>query len=101
MSNTAWRRHGDVVRAITYADWLMIRPGTPGGDIFEARGWYEDELAQRAEGWRIHRRTASLMHCAGNVAVMLESPDDVFPMKCSSLIARAAEERLRFLEGLR
>jgi len=74
MSNTVWDLGKETGRTLTYGGWCIIRKGTPGGDVWEGKGWYDDELVRSKSGWRIRRRSVRVMWWSGNSRVMQSNP---------------------------
>jgi hypothetical protein len=58
--------NGDTATASCYFHVHQHREGTQGGDHFEMGGRYDDELHRTPEGWRITRRTLTIIWSAGN-----------------------------------
>ena len=100
MSNSVWRFDKDMIHAVTYGQCLLVRYGTPGGDFWSVQCWYEDELIQLDEGWRIRRRLARLIRADGNHMVKSASAmtDQEFDQhEMTSLRREADSGRIRFL----
>ena len=70
MTNLICDVQGDHAKAVTYGHWLLVRNGTPGGDVWRGQGWYNDELVRTKQGWRISRRRSGLIISEGNAGVM-------------------------------
>ena len=66
MTSLVYEIEGEIAHAVTYALWLLVRRGAPGGDVFRAQGWYEDELVRGGRGWLITKRLAKITHWEGN-----------------------------------
>jgi 3-phenylpropionate/cinnamic acid dioxygenase small subunit len=60
ITNVSLAADGDRVRARCYVDALVLGPGNAGGA--RAAGFYEDEIVETAEGWRIARRRYTMVH---------------------------------------
>jgi hypothetical protein len=69
MSNIVWERQGDLIRAVTYGHWRLIRWGFEGGDMWEGCGWYDDEFVELDDGWRIKTRICKIIWWGGNPRV--------------------------------
>lgn len=70
MANMIHEVEGEVAHALTYGIWLLVKRGTPGGDVFRANGWYDDELVRGGRGWLIRRRRVRVVHMEGNLALL-------------------------------
>ena len=57
---------GDSATAGCYFTVHMYMEGTPGGDHYEMGGRYDDDLIRTAAGWRITRRTLTILWSEGN-----------------------------------
>lgn len=105
MSNTVWEQEGDQGRSLTYGTWFIVRRGTPGGDVWEGKGWYYDEWARSPFGWRIAKRCCRPMWWSGNVLVADATFDPAafdpnVEIKCYSL-SDALDEGLFQIKTLR
>ena len=56
LSNFAITVKGDMATSRTYVDALLM-PATPADVVHQASGYYDDELARAADGWKITRRS--------------------------------------------
>jgi hypothetical protein len=61
MTNFTIQITGDTATAQSYVDALLM-PGTAGGDVHRAAGWYDDRLVRTADGWRISHRRFNAVH---------------------------------------
>lgn len=77
MSTTVVELRGDAAHTMTYGSWVLGRFGVRGGDWWEGTGWYADEFARTAAGWRIRRRTCRVVHWTGNPNLL--NPDSDSP----------------------
>jgi 3-phenylpropionate/cinnamic acid dioxygenase small subunit len=59
ISNQAVSQHDDRVTAHTYVDAIIMGPDNRTG--VQAVGFYDDELARTADGWKIARRTFTMV----------------------------------------
>ncbi|MGI9596771.1 MAG: nuclear transport factor 2 family protein [Acidimicrobiales bacterium] len=57
---------GDRAAAGCYFTVTQHKEGTPGGELFRMGGRYDDELVRTATGWRISRRTLTVLWSDGN-----------------------------------
>lgn len=64
---------GDRASCISYVHARFIREA-PGGNMFEANGWYDDRLVRTPAGWRIKKRVCRSNWTGGNPAVMQTAP---------------------------
>ena len=64
--NHVARIDGDNATASCYFRVHQHREGTSGGEHFEMGGRYDDQLERREEGWRITRRTLTIIWSDGN-----------------------------------
>lgn len=62
LSNIAINLDGDVATARTYVDAMLLMPDGASG--INAIGFYDDELVQTSDGWRISRRAYTSAHMA-------------------------------------
>jgi 3-phenylpropionate/cinnamic acid dioxygenase small subunit len=60
ISNVAIDVRGDRSVARCYVDGMLMAPDGQSG--FNPHGWYDDELALTTDGWRIARRTFTMVH---------------------------------------
>ena len=60
---------GDTATAGCYFTVHQHLEGTPGGEHFSMGGRYDDELVRTAGGWRITKRTLTVLWSDGNPAV--------------------------------
>jgi SnoaL-like domain len=77
MSNTICELRGDVARTLTYGTWHLLRRGTPGGDVWEGKGWYDDAIVRTDTGWRVNRRVCRVAFWSGNAAVAGYEPEQI------------------------
>jgi len=63
------RIDGDTATASCYFHVHQHREDTDGGDHFEMGGRYDDELVRSPAGWRIRRRTLTIIWSEGNPKV--------------------------------
>jgi hypothetical protein len=61
--------HGDSAQAGCYFVGHAYRHDTPGGDHYVTGGRYDDELERTGQGWRITKRTLTVLWTDGNPAV--------------------------------
>ena len=66
---------GDTARAGCYFTGHAYRQGTPGGEHFTMGGRYDDELERTDQGWRITKRTLTLLWADGNERVRFPSAE--------------------------
>lgn len=85
MSTTVWRLGGKTGRTLTYGSWCIRQSGVKGGDIWEGKGWYDDEWVRLDAGWRIKHRSCRVMWWSGNARIMLGEAADDAQMKTYSL----------------
>jgi 3-phenylpropionate/cinnamic acid dioxygenase small subunit len=52
-----------------YVDAVLFRAEAPGGDFFQALGFYDDQVVRRDGEWRIARRAFTFVRSNGNPAV--------------------------------
>lgn len=57
---------GDEATAGCYFRVHQHKQGTPGGDHLELGGRYDDELVRTQDGWRIAKRTLTVLWTDGN-----------------------------------
>lgn len=60
----------DRATSTCYFQAQHVMPGLPEGSTYVVAGRYDDELARTSSGWRIARRTLSVMWTSGNPAVL-------------------------------
>jgi 3-phenylpropionate/cinnamic acid dioxygenase small subunit len=60
ITNVAITSNGDTVTARSYVDALVMFGDNERGT--RADGYYDDELVHTADGWRIARRTFTMVH---------------------------------------
>ena len=60
---------GDTASASCYFHVHQHREQTPGGDHFEMGGRYDEEMQRTAAGWRICKRTPTVIWSNGNARV--------------------------------
>jgi hypothetical protein len=92
---------GDGANALSYVHACFVREVGGGGDVYEARGWYDDTLVRTAEGWRISRRVARNIAATGNEKVLQTMPGVTVDLTFDSLSVEAAAGRVAYIEALR
>lgn len=92
---------GDEANALSYVHACFVREVGGGGDVYEARGWYDDTLVRTAEGWRISRRIARNVAATGNEKVLQTMPGVTVDLTFDSLSVEAAAGRVAYFEALR
>ncbi len=60
ISNIAIDVQGDHAAARCYVDGMLMAPDGQSG--FNPHGWYDDEFVRTSDGWRIERRTFTMVH---------------------------------------
>jgi hypothetical protein len=67
VTNTRYLQYdGTQATCRTYVDAMLIRRDAPGGDMFQAIGFYDDVLRREEGGWRIASRDFTFLHAIGN-----------------------------------
>jgi hypothetical protein len=87
---------GDRANSICYVKVRLLR----GDDRFEMAGFYDDEFARTAEGWRIKRRYYRGSWWSGNPNVVGGPPGFVFDPVVQTLRHAAAAGKVSYLKGL-
>lgn len=100
MSNHLVDVSGDTAHAFTYGMWRLIRKGTEGGDLWEATGWYDDELTRTEQGWRIKRRHCKVAWWDGNPRVQASDPGVKFVLNLLSVKGEAKAGHIGFLNSI-
>lgn len=59
ITNVALGADGDAVTARSYVDAIVLGPGNVGGA--QAAGYYDDVVIETPEGWKIARRTYTMV----------------------------------------
>jgi hypothetical protein len=100
MSNHLIEVAADTAHAFTYGMWRLIRRGTPGGDLWEGTGWYDDELTRTAQGWRIKRRLCKVVWWGGNPRVQESDPGVKFVLHPLSVKGEGKAGNIGFLNAI-
>jgi SnoaL-like domain len=87
---------GDRANSICYVKVHLIR----GGDFFEMAGFYDDEFARTAEGWRIKRRYYRGSWWSGNPNVVGGPPGFVFDPVVQTLRHAVGAGKVSYLKAL-
>jgi len=70
-----WARvDGDTAQAGCTFISSLRRDGTAGGDLYQMGGRYDDELVRTPGGWRISKRTLTVLWAEGNPRVRFDRP---------------------------
>jgi SnoaL-like domain len=91
---------GDGGYCLSYVRAMFIRAVPEGGHLFEAAGWYDDELERMSGGWRIKRRTNRTFWSGGNPLVLQTVPGITVELQHFALKEEAAAGRVTFLNAL-
>lgn len=92
---------GDTANAFSYVHACFVREVGGGGDVYEARGWYDDTLVRTSQGWRITHRIARNVAATGNEKVLQTMPGVTVDLTFDSLAVEAAAGRVAYLKALR
>jgi hypothetical protein len=88
--------NGDRANSICYVKVRLLR----GVDFFEMGGFYDDEFARTAEGWRIKRRFYRGSWWKGNPSVIGGPPDFVFTPVVQTLRHAIDADKVSYLKSL-
>ena len=99
MSSTAWRLREKSGHTLTYGAWFIRQRGVKGGDVWEGKGWYDDEWVRGDAGWRIKHRSCRVMSWTGNARIMLGDAADEMEMRTYSLKDATNAGTLGFFKG--
>lgn len=97
MSNHLVRVEGDLAFSITYGQWRLIRHAAGDPPVWDGSGYYDDEWARTAEGWRIARRTCRVIYWTGNPRVQTPSEEMEFKLDLVALHKEAEAGRVGWL----
>lgn len=105
MANCISDIKGDKAATVTYGHWVLVRSGMRDGDKWKGYGWYDDELAKEADGWRITRRKLRMISWEGNSNILNPAgdvPDDSFkvPIDVTSLYAESQAGTMPLLKSI-
>lgn len=93
--------NGETANALSYVHACFVREVDGGGNVYEARGWYDDTFVRTVEGWRIARRIARNIAATGNEKVLQTMPGVTVDLTFDSLAVEAAAGRVAYIEALR
>jgi hypothetical protein len=100
MSNHLVDVSGDTAHAFTYGNWRLIRKATPGGDLWEGTGWYDDDLSRTERGWRIKRRQCKVVWWGGNGGVQEVDPGVKFVLNLLSVKGEDKAGKVGYLNAI-
>lgn len=91
---------GDKANAFTYGNWVLTRDDAEGGSTWTGTGWYDDELVNTEQGWRIRRRTCRLQSWSGNPLVPEPHGEHNPDMHVKPLHKYAEDGEIAFLRAI-
>ncbi len=100
-SNHRTEIDGDTGRCISYVHACFVREVEGGDNMFQVRGWYDDELVRTADGWRIAQRINRSICAEGNPVVMQTMPGVTVELQHHALSAEARAGNVDFLNALK
>lgn len=92
---------GDGATCLSYVHGRFFRAVPEGGDMYEAAGWYDDQLVRTPAGWRIRIRNCRTVWWGGNPAVLQTTPDTHVETALNALQSDAKAGTVLHLNALR
>jgi hypothetical protein len=86
--------------AITYGHWRLIQDLPQGEGMWEATGWYDDELIRLPEGWRIRARKVRALWSRAVPEGCAEALGVTYTLTPASLRSEGAAGRVGLLNAL-
>lgn len=89
---------GDRANCFSYVHACFVREVEQGPNMFEARGWYDDQLVRTPSGWRIARRVNRTLWSGGNQLVMQTMPGVTVELAHNALSDEVSAGRVDFFK---
>jgi hypothetical protein len=100
MTNHLVTVEGDRASAHTYGSWRLLRHAAGDPPVWDGTGYYDDQLARTAAGWRIAKRVCRVVYWTGNPRVQTPMEEIAFQLDLVSPRREGAEGRLNYLKTI-